>query len=211
MLMTFFLHPLFHYNSITEPRAQFLLSLLEGLTIDFPSHFILSLIDVYKDMTTRDKLIFPSAITWTLLHKFVSYPESPYFIVMCAATVRRSEAQLRPKWPRTETSTPLASSTLSTSAYSFSAGGMTFEAIMVQLQRMDARLATLTIELYQVNTYVSRIARQQACLGGFVQFPSPSPEAFEDEDDNGDSGSDANATTDEDASSFGDDEMTAFQ
>ena len=40
MVMTFVLHPLSHYNSITEPRAQFLLSLLEHLTIDFPSHFI---------------------------------------------------------------------------------------------------------------------------------------------------------------------------
>ena len=39
-LMTFVLHPLSHYNSITEPRARFLLSLLEHLTIDFPSHFI---------------------------------------------------------------------------------------------------------------------------------------------------------------------------
>ena len=42
MLMTFVLHPLSYYNSITEPRARFFLSLLEHLTIDFPSHFILS-------------------------------------------------------------------------------------------------------------------------------------------------------------------------
>ena len=63
MVMTFVLHPLSHYNSIIEPRAQFLLSLLERLTIDFLSHFILSIIDVYRDMATRDKLIFPSAIT----------------------------------------------------------------------------------------------------------------------------------------------------
>ena len=66
MVMTFVLHPLSHYNSIIEPRAQFLLSLLEYLTIDFLSHFILSIIDVYRDMTTRDKLIFPSAITHIL-------------------------------------------------------------------------------------------------------------------------------------------------
>ena len=46
MVMTFVLHPLSHYNSITEPRARFLLSLLEGLTIDFPSHFILPFIDI---------------------------------------------------------------------------------------------------------------------------------------------------------------------
>jgi len=63
MVMKFVLYPLSHYNSITEPCAQFLLSLLEGLSIDFPSHFILSLIDVYRDTATRDKLIFPSAIT----------------------------------------------------------------------------------------------------------------------------------------------------
>ena len=64
MVMTFFLHPLSHYNSIIEPRARFLLSLLERLTIDFPFHFILSFIDVYKDTTTHDKLNFPSTIMW---------------------------------------------------------------------------------------------------------------------------------------------------
>ena len=95
MVMAFILHHLSYYNSITEPRAQFLLSLLKGLTIDFPSHFILSLIDVYRDKATCDKLIFPSAITRLLHHFFVSYLESPHFIVMCvidAATVRWSEA-----------------------------------------------------------------------------------------------------------------------
>ena len=48
---------------------------------------------------------------------------------------------------------------------------------------MDARLDTLTTELYQVNTCVSRIARRQARLGGFVESPSPPPEASEDDDD----------------------------
>ena len=62
MVMTFVLHPLSHYNFITEPRAWFLQSLLKDLSIDFPFHFITSIIDVYKDMVTRDKLIFPSAI-----------------------------------------------------------------------------------------------------------------------------------------------------
>ena len=47
MVMTFVLYPLSYYNSITEPHARFLLSLLEHLTIDFPSHFILSIIDVH--------------------------------------------------------------------------------------------------------------------------------------------------------------------
>ena len=63
MVMTFVLHPLSHYNSIIKPRARFFISLLGHLTIDFPSYFILSIIDVYRDMVTRDKLIFPSAIT----------------------------------------------------------------------------------------------------------------------------------------------------
>ena len=60
IVMTFVLHPLSHYKSITEPRARFLLSLHEHLTIDFPSYFILSIIDVHLDSATRDKLIFPS-------------------------------------------------------------------------------------------------------------------------------------------------------
>ena len=95
MVMTFVLHPLSHYNSIIEPRARFLLSLLEDLSIDFLSHFILSLINVYRDTATRDKLIFPSATMQILHHFFVSYPESPHFSVMGvidAATVRWSVA-----------------------------------------------------------------------------------------------------------------------
>ena len=63
MVMTFILHPLSHYNSITEPCARFLLFLIKHLTIDFPFHFILSIIDVFRDTTTHDKLIFPSTIT----------------------------------------------------------------------------------------------------------------------------------------------------
>ena len=69
IVMTFILHPMSPYNSITEPRARFLLSLLKDIFIDFPSHFILSLIDVYRDTATRDKLIFPSSIT-RILHHF---------------------------------------------------------------------------------------------------------------------------------------------
>ena len=76
---------------------------------------------------------------------------------------------------------------------------------------MDARLDTLTTKLYQVNTRVSRIARWQACLGGFVESPSPSSDASEDEDDDGDSDDDDDDDDDEDkdASSPNDDEMTA--
>ena len=98
MVMTFILHPLSHYNTIIEPRACFLLSLTEDLSIDFHSHFILSLIDVYRDIATYDKLIFLSAITRILHHFFVSYPPSDPFYVMGAidiATIGRSDAQLR--------------------------------------------------------------------------------------------------------------------
>ena len=95
MVMTFVLHPLSHYNSITRPRALFLLSFLEHLTIDFPSHFILSIIYVHLDLESRDKLIFPSAITRILRHFFVPFPLSDHFTHICAidyATVKRSEA-----------------------------------------------------------------------------------------------------------------------
>ena len=54
---------------------------------------------------------------------------------------------------------------------------MTLDAIMVQLQRMNALLDTLSDELCQVNTHVDRITRWLARLGGFVESPSPSPEA----------------------------------
>ena len=95
MVITFVLHPFSHYNSITEPPIRFLLSLLEHLTIDFPSHFILFIIDVHLDSVSRDKLIFPSAITRILRHFSVPFPFSNHFTVMCAidyATVKRSEA-----------------------------------------------------------------------------------------------------------------------
>ena len=97
-VMNFVLHPLSHYNSITKPHAQFLLSLLGHLIIDFPSHFILSIIDVFRDTATRDKLIFPSAITRILCHFSVPFPSFGHFSIMCAidtATVKRSKAQFR--------------------------------------------------------------------------------------------------------------------
>ena len=95
IVMNFVLHPLSHYNSITESHARFLLSLLKHLTIDFPSLFILSIIDVYRNTTTYDKLIFPSAITQILCHFSVPFPSSDHFPIMCAidyAIVKQSEA-----------------------------------------------------------------------------------------------------------------------
>ena len=48
MVMTFTPTPRSHYNSITKPRAHFLLSLMEDLSIDFPSHFITSIIECIR-------------------------------------------------------------------------------------------------------------------------------------------------------------------
>ena len=98
MVMIFVLHPLSHYNSIIEPHARFLLSLLEHLTIDFPSHFVRSIINVHRDLVSHDKLIFPSAITRILRHFSIPFPASNHFSYMCAidaTIVKRSEAQFR--------------------------------------------------------------------------------------------------------------------
>ena len=78
---------------------------------------------------------------------------------------------------------------------------------MVQLQHMDARLDTLSMELYQVNVCVSYIARRQATMGGFAPEPTPSPphpiaSDFDAEDDDDDDGDDVDASNDDgDASS----------
>ena len=95
MVMNFVLRPLSHYNSITEPRTRFLLSLLEHLSIGFPSHFIPSIIDVYRDSATCGKLIFPSTITKILCHFSVPFPLSDHFSIMGAieaTTVKQSKA-----------------------------------------------------------------------------------------------------------------------
>ena len=78
---------------------------------------------------------------------------------------------------------------------------------MAQLQRMDARLDTLSTELYQVNIRVGRIARRQASMGGFAPEATPSPPspvASDSEDEDDDDGDDDDA--DGDASST--DEMS---
>ena len=77
---------------------------------------------------------------------------------------------------------------------------------MSQLQRMDARLDTLSDELCQVNTYVGRIARRQAEMGGYT-MPSTLVASANESDANDDTiaSDDAN---DGDASSPSDDEMS---
>ena len=61
---------------------------------------------------------------------------------------------------------------------------------------MDARLDTLSTELYQVNVRVGRIARQQVSMGGFAPEATPSPPSpvasdFEDDNDDDDASDDA--------------------
>ena len=217
MVMTFVLHPFSHYNSIAEPRARFLLSLLEHLTIDFPSHFILSIIDVHLDSASCDKLIFPSAITRILHHFSVPFPSSDHFTIICAidyATVQCSEAQFR-SW-QSDSAAPSSRSAPSRSAPSTStpssSGDVSLGDIMAQLQRMDACLDTLSTKLYQVNVHVGRIARRQATMGGFAPEPTPSPphpvasdsDAKEDDDDDGDD----DETSDDDGDASSTDEMS---
>ena len=74
-----------------------------------------------------------------------------------------------------------------------------------KLQRMDACFDTFSDKLYQVNTPIDHIARWQAHLGGFVESPSLSLEASEDDDDDFD---DDNDDDNGDASSPSDDGMS---
>ena len=82
---------------------------------------------------------------------------------MCAidyATVKRSEAQFRLR--QSDSAAPPSRSTPSRFAPSASvpssSSDVTLGDIMAQLQHMDARLDTLSTELYQVNIHVGRIA-----------------------------------------------------
>ena len=83
---------------------------------------------------------------------------------------------------------------------------------MAQLQRMDTHLDKLSIELYQVNVRVGRIARRQATMGGFAPEATPSPlppvtSDSEDEDDD-DDGDDDDASDDDDGDASSTDEMS---
>ena len=84
---------------------------------------------------------------------------------------------------------------------------------MAQLRCMDARLDTLSMELYQVNVRVSRIVRQQATMGGFALEPTPSPPHpvatdSDAEDDDDDDDGDDDDTSDDDGDASSTDEMS---
>ena len=74
---------------------------------------------------------------------------------------------------------------------------------MAQLMRMDARLDTLSNELCQVNTRVSRITRRQVVMDGYTV--ASSLEASKDQSDGSNSADDAE---DDDDGSPSDDEMS---
>ena len=84
---------------------------------------------------------------------------------------------------------------------------------MAQLQRMDTRLDTLSIKLYQVNICVGCITRRQATMGGFSFEATPSPPLpvasdFEDEDNN--DGDDDDVSDDDDGDASSTDEMPTW-
>ena len=84
---------------------------------------------------------------------------------------------------------------------------------MAQLQRMDARLDTLSTELYQVNIHVGHIARRHATMGGFAPEPTPSPPHLvasdsDADDDDDDGGGDDDDASDDDGDASSTDKMS---
>ena len=86
---------------------------------------------------------------------------------------------------------------------------------MAQLQRVDAHLDTFSMELYQVNIRVGRIARWQATMDGFALEATPSPPLpmasdsdAKDDDDDDDDGDDDDASDDDGDASFTDEMST---
>ena len=76
---------------------------------------------------------------------------------------------------------------------------------------MDARLDTLSTELYHVNIHVGRIARRQMIMGGFALEASPPPPpsvAYVSEDKDDDNGDDNDASEDDDGDVSSTDEMS---
>ena len=81
---------------------------------------------------------------------------------------------------------------------------------MAQLQHMDARLDTLSTELYQVNIRVVRIARRQASMGDFAPKATSSPPSLvaSDSKDEDDDDGDDDDTSDDDGDASSTDEMS---
>ena len=82
---------------------------------------------------------------------------------------------------------------------------------MAQLQLMDARLDTLSTELYWVNVRVGHIARRQATMGRFALEATPSPPplmASDSEDEDDGDGDDDDASDDDDGDASSNNEMS---
>ena len=82
---------------------------------------------------------------------------------------------------------------------------------MAQLQCMDAHLDTISMELYQVNVRVGRIARRQMTMGGYTPKaspPPPLPMASDSKDEDDDDGDDDDASDDDDGDVSSTDEMS---
>ena len=140
-----------------------------------------------------------------------------HFSVICAidyATVKRSKAQFRSRQSdlvAPPSHSTLSHSTPSTSAPSSSSSDVTLGDIIAQLQRMDASLDTLSMELYQVNIHVGSIARRQATMGGYAPEaspPPPPPVASDSKDEDNDDGDDDDASDDDDGDASSTDEIS---
>ena len=82
---------------------------------------------------------------------------------------------------------------------------------MAQLQRMDARLNTLSTKLYQVNVRIGRIARRQVTMCAYAPEaspPPPPPVASDSKDKDDDVGDDDDASDDDDGDASPTDEMS---
>ena len=79
---------------------------------------------------------------------------------------------------------------------------------MAQLQRMDARLDTLSTKLYKVTVRVGRIARWQATIGGFAPEATPSPPSVDSNSDDDDGDDDDASKYDDDGDANSTDEMS---
>ena len=185
---------------------------------------IVSMIDIYQDIATRDKLIFLLVITRILRHMHVPIPPTPHFSIMGAITqdsLRRSIAQLTSKAKRPREESTLAQPeeanirvaenatyasrppTPPSSAPSFSSKvNASLIAILDKLQHMRANFGScldhISNEMCQMNTKIGRIAHRQSHLGGFVPSPSPNPSVESSNNEDYDSDDSSSTTHDDD-------------
>ena len=79
---------------------------------------------------------------------------------------------------------------------------------MAQFQHMDARLDTLSTELYQVNVCVGHIARRQVTMDGFAVEATPSPPSVDSDSDDTDDDDDDASEDDDDGDGSSTNEMS---